>query len=116
LNEPQPPELTTLITDLGYPDAQFLVPVHDHTVEWLVKDVRYTGRDVREKAHRISNEIGGTKYAVELAQYVLSVMVRNSVLELGHGQTHVFDGQSIHFERSVVDVAHRHGNGINHDS
>ena len=81
---------------LGDSDAQFGIAVHDHPVERLIEYVRDARAHIREQSNRIADEISGAQDTIELAEYVLTIVVQDARSQLGWRQAHILDGQSVH--------------------
>lgn len=71
-----------MIANLSDPDANFLVAMHDHAIEWLVEDVGDTRADIGEQSHGVANEIRRAKDAVQLSQDLLPVVIHDTFFQI----------------------------------
>ena len=54
-------------TDLCYSNTQLSVSMHYHPLERFIENIGHTRADISEKSNRVTDEVCGTQYAVELA-------------------------------------------------
>ena len=86
--------------------------MHDHTIEGLVEDVRHTRAHVREKTHGITDEVGGTKDAIQLSQHLLAIVIHDTFLQIRQRQAHVSDRERVHFQWCSIDVSEGHCDSV----
>lgn len=87
------------------PDTQITMSMHDDTLDRLVKDVLNTRADVVEQSDRVAQEVGGTKYSVDLGDELFSIMQDDALLQRRHRQSSVVDDQCVKPNWRSVDVS-----------
>lgn len=102
-------------THLRNANPELFITVNNNALEWLVEDICHPRAHICEEANWIPNEICWSQNSIKLTEYILSIMISDSTLQLRHRQSHVLDCKCIHLKRSIIYVSDCHRQSIDDD-